>query len=193
MEGEVDWFLEKFRAQPKREQSRCVDSIFNYWQHDPALNPMLPPIELGHLLIKLSKSMHAISKIIAYQPEVLVHFPILKSIYWSLPNFAGPDDFYKKSGQSLEQFVFHALISKREEYSISFLMRRFGLSAAGTDDQYYFWVADLERRARCYRAVSALLGIARFRRPPIWQRDTLQMVAKALWNTRGELEWFLLD
>lgn len=65
MEGEIDWFLEKFRAQPKREQSRCVDSIFNHWQHDMGFVAM-PPIELAYLLIKVSKSMHAILKVISY-------------------------------------------------------------------------------------------------------------------------------
>lgn len=190
MEGDADTFIAKFRGQPKNQQYQCIDALN---RHFVDLLESVFPIELAFVLIKLSKSMDAICGIIYYQPKVLDYFPILKAIARRLPNFAGPDDFYKKSGQSLEQFVFHALISKRVEYSVSFLMRRFGLSAAGTDDQYYFWVADLERRARCYRAVSALLGIARFRRPPIWHRDTLQMVAKALWSTRGKLEWFLLN
>lgn len=191
MEGEIDIIIAKFRGQPKNQQSQYVDSLFSYWKQ--LSNDDEIPMELAYLMIRLSKSMIAILHVISYQPAVLDHFPILKATHHHFPYFNATDDFYKKRGQSLEQFVFHALIFRHEDSLVLLLMQRFGLSAAGTDDQYYIWVADLERRARCYRAVATLLGIARFRRPPVWQRDTLQMVAKALWSTRGEFEWFLLD
>lgn len=190
MEGDLDDIIAKFRAQPKNQQSQCIDALN---RHFVEFSESVFPVELACVLVQLSKSMSAIKAILYYQPAVSHHFPILKANHRHLPYFTAYDDFYKKRGQSLEQFVFHALIFRHENSLVSFLMRRFGLSAAGTDDQYYNWVTDLERRARCYRAVATLLGIARFRRPPVWQRDTLQMVAKALWSTRCELEWFLLD
>jgi hypothetical protein len=145
------------------------------------------PIFLIYALIQLSKNAQQVEWLIRVHPKVLdYYFPTLKALLlFNRKTFRAPDAVFCRDGnEDTEPFLFRAFIHCQNYEATYFFMCR-GFSVAGTDDQYYSWTTQLEAKARCYRATLTVLGIARFRRRG--QRDTLGLVAKALWSTRVNL------
>jgi hypothetical protein len=145
------------------------------------------PIPLTFALIQLTKNVRELMWLIEQQPKILdYYFPTIKALWlFDKRVFRGVsnDVFCRDRNEDTEAFMFRAFIHSTNHKSTYFFMCR-GFSVAGTDDRYYHWTTQLEAKARCYRATLTVLGIARFRKRE--QRDTLGLVAKALWNRRNE-------
>lgn len=188
MDLEPDDFLQKFRMMPASDQYNWVNAWHNTHSVWAEREIRLDEATV-YTLICVSQSAAAISTLFSYYPKALEYFPLLNALHkkfcWSLPALS-QCKFYDKKGISVETFLFHAFIDIRDEHATRFFMRR-GFSVIGTHDQYYDWTTRLEGNARCYRAVLTILGIARFHKKE--QRDTLGMVARALWHTRGKTKW----
>jgi hypothetical protein len=187
MDERFDDIIHNFKISAANIQSQLLVKI----NEDRRLNKGEWPTFLIYTLIQLSKNAQQVTWLIQWQPKVLEHyFPTLKALlFFNRKLFQVPDAvFCRDRNEDTEPFLFRAFIHCQNYKATYFFMCR-GFSVAGTDDQYYHWTVRLEAKARCYRAMLTVLGIARFRRRE--QRDTLGLVAKALWSTRvNQEEWW---
>jgi hypothetical protein len=186
MDNVFDDIIRNFKISAANIQSQLLVKL----NEDRRLNRREWPIFWTYTLIQLSKNAQQVTWLIQWQPKVLdYYFPTLKKLLlFNRSLFLVPDTvFCRDRNEDTEPFLFRAFIHCQNYKATYFFMCR-GFSVAGTDDQYYEWTVRLEAKARCYRATLTVLGIARFRRRE--QRDTLGLVAKALWSTRvNQYEW----
>lgn len=186
-DDEVDNLIYNYKNAPANIQSQRLVMLgqnIKQYKHEW-------PIHLTFALIQLTKNVQELMWLIEQQPKILdYYFPTIKALWlFDKGVFRGVSNavFCRDRNEDTEAFMFRAFIYSKNHNATYFFMCR-GFSVAGTDDRYYHWTTQLEAKARCYRATLAVLGIARFRRRA--QRDTLGLVAKALWSTRGDQRWW---
>ena len=185
MEKKGDEFISNFRRLEPKDETYRIRTIQLTYQ----------PIRVLCACVHLSKSISTILYLFQMEPLLFEFFPLYDKMNQRFPRFFEDMNIwygvmvYRTSARDVsnETFLFQVCIATRQIEPTRYLMRHHGFSVVGTDDQYYEWTQKLEGNTRCYRAVLTILGIARSRKKA--QRDTLGLVAKALWSTRASQEW----